>query len=178
MIKWEKDIRITFSNLQWEAAISSCLRLTKSSNLWDLMFKYNLRWYITPSQIHTFEPSTSPLCWRDCGMPGKLFHLLWAFKKIATFWKANLQLISDVTNTLLPPSPELALLNIGIDDYPHNLLYTIVHILLAAKLALVHHWRSPDHIPLSGAINLMHIHSPYEHMFATSEGHMQRANKQ
>lgn len=110
-----------------------------------------------PTHIHTFEHSTQPLCWRDCGMLGNLFHLLLTCKTFAIFWKATAQLISYVTNTFILPSPELALLKIRIDDYHLNLHCTIVHILLPARLALVRHWRFPDHILL----NVCYISRPH-----------------
>lgn len=107
-----------------------------SANAWDLTFKYNFRWHINPTQIHIFDPSTLPMCWRKNVKVGNILHLLWSCDKITTYWKATFQLLSDITNLTITPSPELAL-NIGVDIYRLILQPSIVNILLAAKLALV-----------------------------------------
>lgn len=159
MLKWERDLGCSFSDSQWLTALNSNFKVTHSSNLWELTFKYNLRWYITPSQIYIYAPSTSPNCWRICAKSGTLYHILWECNKISPFWEEVFQLITEVIQIHIIPSPEPALLNIGIGNIPYQLINN--SILLAARLAIIHHWETPDYIPRSEVISLVHTHCSY-----------------
>lgn len=68
---------------------------------------------------------------------------------VSRFWMVIFQLDSEIHNVLITPSPELVLLNIGIDTVPPTLNCHIIHILLAARLVIVHHWQTFD--PLTRA---------------------------
>lgn len=92
MIRWEKGIGHSFSPSQWSAAILTSNKAIPSSNLWELTLKFNLRWYSTPSQFHTFTPSAPPSCWRYCGEWGSLMHLLWSCNKLSSFCQEYLHL--------------------------------------------------------------------------------------
>lgn len=133
--------------------------MTLSSNLWDLTYKLNLRWYIIHAQIHTFNQSSLPLCWRKFGMTGNLYYSLWLCNNIASFWNDIFKLITVVTGITIPPSPELALLSIGIENIPRNMQCITIHILLAARLSMVRHWKSPDHISIYETIHQIHTHT-------------------
>lgn len=158
---------------QWSTALATSYRATRASNLWELILKVNLRWYITPAQIHKYALSVAPSCWRNCGEPGNLLHFLWGCNKILKFWVEVFGLIRKVTKTPTVPSPELALLNIGIENFPPHLRYATTHILLAARLTITRHWKFADLILVDEVISLAHtqtLFGAYERMFAALVG--------
>lgn len=146
LLKWEKDIGRSFSESQWLLAFKASFRATRSSNLWELVHKISRRWYITRSLIHTFDPAMQPSCWRNCGEPGSLYHNLLQCNVVSTLWSEVFQLLSEVTGISIDLSPERALLSIGIESIPPGLQYITTHILLSTRLAIAHHWETPDPI--------------------------------
>lgn len=143
-------------------------------NLWKLVHKINLRWYITPAIIYKFDPAVQPLCWRNDGEIGSLYHLLWQCNKVSSLWSKVFQLLSEDTGISLAPSPELALLGIVMENIPHCLHTIAIHILPATRLAIVHHWKTPDLLSKNKVVTLVHTHGSYECMFATCEIHLQK----
>lgn len=55
-LAWERDLGQAFNLCQWEQAISSTYKSTKSAILWELMHKMTLLWYLTPSEFSQFQP--------------------------------------------------------------------------------------------------------------------------
>lgn len=76
MHAWQRDFNKIYSDDQWQKALTVTYSSTSSANLWELFQKILLRWYLTPYRISKFAPSVSRLCWRHCGEPGTLIHLL------------------------------------------------------------------------------------------------------
>lgn len=142
LLKWERDLGCSFTESQWRTALKTNYKASRSSKLWELVHKINLRWYITPSMIHTYDPTTQPLCWRNCGEIGSLFHLLWQCTHTTALWQEVFQIITEVTGLSLFPSPDLALLNINMENISYCFHTIITHILLAARLTIVCHWRT------------------------------------
>lgn len=82
MHAWEMDFNKIYSGDQWQKALTVMYSSTGSANLWELFQKILLCWYLSPYRISKFAPSVSPLCWRHCGEPGPLIHLLRSCPKI------------------------------------------------------------------------------------------------
>lgn len=112
MLKWGKDIGQTFSNSQWLASLKYSLNAPRSSSLHELVYKFTLHWYITPSMIHKFDTSTPPLCWRNYGAMGKLYCILWECPMVSSFLRDTFRLLSKITTIHTNPSPALALIGI------------------------------------------------------------------
>lgn len=110
-----------FSDDQWKHALQSIYRSTKWSALWELTQKITLRWYLTPAILASFNPQTSKLCWRCKSSKGDMLHTFWACPYIQTYWDNTFKLISTVTKRSVLPTPELAVLNLTIDDIPSPL---------------------------------------------------------
>lgn len=140
MQAWEKDFNGIYSEDQWQTALNVTYSSIKSANLWELFQKMVLRWYLTPCWLSKFALGVSPLCWRQCGEVGTLFHLLWSCSNITQYWKRIYNLISQVLKINLEPSPGMALLSLEMDLAPHHMRTLLYHILLASRLYLVRHW--------------------------------------
>lgn len=68
--------------------------------------------------------------------------IIWhADENPTVYWARVSFLIYVITNFHLVLTPELALLNIGINDFPCYSQNLITHILLVARLAVVSHWK-------------------------------------
>lgn len=65
-------------------------------------------------------------------------------------------LLTEILKFPIFLSPELTLLNVGIDAFPSDYQYLVMHILLAARLVIVPHGKSPVTLSRSEAITLVH----------------------
>lgn len=131
MLNRERDISRSFSPVQWSTALAFGYKAIHASNLWELIFKINLRWYITPTQTQNDAPSVVPTCWRNCGEISNLLHISWGCNKTLKFWADVFVLIGTVIKTPITPSPEPSILNIEIEKLPFRLQCMTTHILLA-----------------------------------------------
>lgn len=78
--------------------------------------------------------------------------------------------LSKVTGLTIIPSPALALLRIGMEHILQCFHTITTHILIAYRLSIVRHWKTPDIPTKQEVVSLIHTHCSYECMFATSEG--------
>lgn len=150
---------------------------TKSANLWELFQKMVLRWYLTPYRLSKFALGVSPLCWIQCGEVGTLFHLLWSCPNITQYWKQIYNLILQVLKNNLEPSPGMAILSLEMDLAPHHMRTLLSHILLAARLSLVRHWKDIKIPEISKVTQTINTHSTYEQLFASEMGKYSLTNK-
>lgn len=139
MIKWETDLKASFTSNPWMRAIRYTYSTTHCVNHWELALKITHRWYLTHYRLVSIYKTSSPLCWYGCGFLGTLVHILWACNSIRSFWRKTFQLISEVTGIITPTDPALALLNIGIDKFPFQFCGIIANILLSGRLILTRH---------------------------------------
>lgn len=66
-------------------------------------------------------------------------------------------------------TPQLAILNLNIDDFPPYQRSMITHVLLATKLLITRNWKS-DNIPsLTEVTNLVQTHFTYETLLSRSK---------
>lgn len=108
---------------------------------------------LLPRYIHMTQPP-HPHAGETVGPQG-LNYILWGCSKITNFWKYLSQLLSQVTGIPTSLTPELALT--GIDTVPQQLRCINTHILLAARITIVKHWKSTDHLTKREVMNLVHI---------------------
>lgn len=155
---------------QWEKARSVTFASTRSVNLWKLHQKILLHWYLTPYRLSKFTPGLSSRCWRECGQLGTLPHILWLCPCIKNYWTDIFNLIGQVTGIKLGPSQGMALLLLGIDLIPTRMRTIVSHILLAARLTLVRHWRDRTPPGLAETLQIINTHGTYEIQFAFSTG--------
>lgn len=88
-----------------------------------------------------------------------LFQVLWCCKTLAKYWHYIFQTISERIKIPLQISPEMTILNLGIEDIPFPFKNITVSVLMR-------HWRSPLTLAINGAITQVHQHYTYEKMFA------------
>lgn len=112
LLKWEDDLKRTYTEAQWTAACNATFKTTNCSSLWELSIKLMLRWYLTPDRISWFQTTTSNLCWRQCGQKGDLLHTFWGCPKLTNLWSSSFRLISQIAKHHILPSPSLALLSL------------------------------------------------------------------
>lgn len=73
-----------------------------------------------------------------------------------------------MTKTQVPLDPALALLSLGIDNFPASLRSTITHLLLAARLSIKRKWKDSRPPSVIEVIDLTNPHNTYERMLASS----------
>lgn len=69
-------------------------------------------------------------------------------------------------NTLIAPTPSLALLLLDLDQYPKHLRHTFAHILLSTNLNIARKWKCPTPPTLGEVIQTTHLHFIYKHTLA------------
>ena len=169
MLLWEKELGREFTSDQWRKAISVTYSTTKCVNLWELTYKILLQWYMTPSRIAKFAPQASACCWRECGEPGTLYHILWSCPLLSNYWKEVFNLLSVVVGLKVSMEPGLALLSLNVEMLPPSKRIIAVHILLSARLVIARHWKRTHPPPIHEVITTTHSHVTYEALFASSQ---------
>lgn len=89
----------------------------------------------------SWHPSTPNTCWRCKSAKGDMLHIFWTCPGIQRYWGDIFNLISTVTNHTIPPLPELALLNLTIENIPHSIKHITTHVLLASRLNITRQWK-------------------------------------
>lgn len=165
--KWESDLGETFTTQQWQLAFKTIYQTSKCANHWELTQKIALRWYLTPYRMSKFLPSQSPLCWRGCGTIGQLKHIFWSCKPITSFWNKIFCTISEITGII---TQALAILNIGIERFPHDCRGIVTHIFLAAKTFITRKWKSNLAPNISDVIEIVKCNYAFESILAYRHG--------
>lgn len=151
---------------QWQCALKT-YETSSCASLWVLIQKVTQRWYLTPLKISAFEPQLYPLCWRGYGLIESLFHILWSYPMLQSFWTGIFSLISDIAKDPFPLSPGLALLNLSIESIPLPLRTEVTHVLLAARLLITRMWKSTTPTVIKKTTQLIQTHYTYEKLWAS-----------
>lgn len=149
--KWESDLGKPITTSQWQYTLKTVYKASKCVIHLELLQKIALRWYLTSYRLSKFCQSNSPLCWRNCGAVGNLLYMFWTCKHLTSFWHNIFRSISNITGILTPPNPSLAILNIGIENFPPDFRVVITHILLVSRPLIVKHWKS-DKAPYTSEV--------------------------
>lgn len=75
-----------------------------------------------------------------------------------------------MTGLTITSPPELALLNIGMENIPHCFHTIITYIILASRLSIVRHWKSTNIPTKHEVVTLIHTNGSYKRMFTASGG--------
>lgn len=169
MVKWEYDLNHSFPMVQWLEAFKANCRSSACVDHWDNAQKILHRYYMTPTRLHKMDSTISPLCWRDCQEMGNLTHVFWYCPMIQPLWQAVFSLISHITGKDCASNPALALLSIGINEFPPQSRTVTAHILFATRIALAKLWRSPSPPHLEEIKNRVNLHCEMERMLAYKE---------
>lgn len=57
--KWETDLGVTITEVQWQQAFRSLYKASRCINHWELSQKIALRWYLTPYRMSKFGKHSS-----------------------------------------------------------------------------------------------------------------------
>lgn len=169
MMKWEQELKREFPLHQWYLAVKHNGKSSACVDHWENAQKILHRWYLTPLRIHKMNLSIQPLCWWKCNNTGNHLHILWSCKVIKSFWKDLTSIIQDVTNTTSTSNPALALLSLGIENFPPMARKIVIHILFAARISLAREWRSQTPPKIEAVISRVNAHYTMEKMLAYKE---------
>lgn len=169
MMKWEFELQKEFSMPQWHEAIKYNHKSSACVDHWDNAQKLLHRWYITPHRLNKMNPSITPLCWRNCQAIGNILHIFWNCTTIKPFWQKIQSLIRKVTSSDCTINPALALLSLGIENYPPLRRKVVTHILFAARIAIAKEWRSTSPPKIAEVISRVNAQYTMEKILAYTE---------
>lgn len=109
---WENDLQSDISVEGWEKACLLAQTQTINTRCKLLQYKWLLRTYITPVKLHHFNPNIPDYCIKCMEEVGTLLHCLWNCQKLQIFWKEVLDLISKLTERVVPVEAKICLLHI------------------------------------------------------------------
>lgn len=139
--KWELEANIIIEDEDW---IKACENIHKTTNtpVWkEFGWKTIMRFFRTPSIIHSFDKNKSNLCWRNCNLIGDHTHIFWDCPVLKPFWKEVQGEIQNMLNCKL--SLELVHCIIGIPsggDLGGKLIKVIQILLLVARKMITKSW--------------------------------------
>lgn len=142
MYKWERALNFSASSKIWQHAACATLRFSRCLSHWETTQKLLHFWYYTPEKLCKMFPSSPCTCWRACGNPGSSAHIWWTCPAISGFWKDVQTLLGVITGVTYRFTPQLALLGVGLEDWPHQLHSIVTHILIVARLSIARKWKS------------------------------------
>lgn len=85
--KWEKDLSISPSAMQWEQSFLNIHKGSRKVTTQENSYKIVSRWYRTPTLLHKITPETSAIFWRCLADEGTRLHIWWSCTSIQTYWK-------------------------------------------------------------------------------------------
>lgn len=164
--KWTKELDTPISQDQWLRAFRETHKASHCSNHWESYQKTIHRWYLTPYRLSKMYQGHPPSCWRKCGSTGTIAHVLWFCKSLSSFWNQIFTLLSTITGIHSSPTPEAALLHIGIEKYPVHCRSVVIHLLHAAKLNITRLWKTCESPSISNTITDLNIQCEMEKIVA------------
>lgn len=167
-IKWEKELRQTFTIADWSAASQAVSKFSRCINHKEIMRKIHLRWYLTPNRLKHIKPGASDLCWRGCGALGTQYHMWWQCPVTRAFWRRIQNMLTELFGYNFLLSPALAILDLGSEDVPFPHRTALQHILIGARFVIAQHWNSPASLPLAEVITRVNFQCHCEIKLITS----------
>lgn len=107
---WELDLATQITDIQWQYCCQQTARISASSRMRVIHYRYLQRLYCTPTRKFRFKLASSDCCER-CGQPqADFFHLAWVCPQIHEFWSQVLAALEDMTSVAMRNDPLMALL--------------------------------------------------------------------
>lgn len=140
---WKSDLQMDISVEEWEKTCLLARTQTINTRCKMLQYKWLFRTYITPVRLHHFNANIPDTCIKCNEEVGTLFHCMWACRKIQIFWREVLELISRLTENVVPVDARLCILHIYPEDIPVNARKRklINFCLLQAKRVIALKWK-------------------------------------
>lgn len=149
-LRWERDLGIEIDPELWRDLCRDGVTCTLNARYRLIQFNFLHQTYYTPSKLHGFNPSLSPLCFR-CGLvEGTFLHSTWQCSKLQGFWQGICDAISTIHGVTFPMDPEICLLgNSSNSNLTHSYSIKLTGILLAiAKKCITMKWKSDLPVPI------------------------------
>lgn len=153
VVKWEAELLMSFPISSWTEAARAPLKLSRCVNHVQLMRKIHSRWYLTPVRLSHICPGYPTNCWRLCGEVGTLKHMWWECSVLLPLWASVEHLISEILHYPFTLTPEVAILDINLIDFPPCHRTLVHHILIAVRMTIAHHWKASYTPPFQEVLN-------------------------
>lgn len=95
---------------------------------WESLQKIFLWWYYTPTKLAKIYPNSSPLCWKNCGLPETLYYI-WNYPFIKDFWTQTSQLLKSFIPLTLNLISVNLLVGLAILTWPRHFQTLAMNIL-------------------------------------------------
>lgn len=100
-------------------------------------------WRQTFFHVHRLNPDIPDLCIKCTEEIGTLYHCMWECRKLQVFWREILELISKLTDSVVPIAAKMCLLHIYPEDFLANTKkHKLINFcLLQAKRVIALTWK-------------------------------------
>ena len=96
----------------WSQIWERNLKMTKSINLKENIYKMFCRWYVRPEKLTKMYKNLSNKCWKCEKKVGSFYHMWWMCSRAKDFWKMIHEMIEKILGVKFTLTPEIFLLNI------------------------------------------------------------------
>uniref|UniRef100_A0A8C5QKB6 Reverse transcriptase domain-containing protein n=1 Tax=Leptobrachium leishanense TaxID=445787 RepID=A0A8C5QKB6_9ANUR len=140
--RWETILGLEFTPETWHKTLYLTLYGSRAFKVTETSYKLLTFWYYTPHQTAHFSLSCDSICWR-CGLQtGTYLHIWWSCTKITPYWRMIGELVTEITDLILPFTPEVYLL-LHLPGSQTALRNSVaLHLVLAARRLIPARWRS------------------------------------
>uniref|UniRef100_A0A6I8RW77 Reverse transcriptase domain-containing protein n=1 Tax=Xenopus tropicalis TaxID=8364 RepID=A0A6I8RW77_XENTR len=142
MVKWEQDLKKTFTQEQWQEIYNITKGSTRCTNHIETHKKVLLRWYMTPEKINRMTSTYPDMCWRNCNQKGTLFHMWWECPQIKELWTQVFHWINTELQINISKTPETALLQYFPKQISRHNKKLLFHILNATTTEISRNWKT------------------------------------
>uniref|UniRef100_A0A8C5Q7B2 Reverse transcriptase domain-containing protein n=1 Tax=Leptobrachium leishanense TaxID=445787 RepID=A0A8C5Q7B2_9ANUR len=142
--KWNTELTEPISEDDWGKIFQTAAHASRSLHIQQSHYKFLSRWYLTPTRLHRIFPTATDRCWRCNRSPGTLLHIWWTCPLITNYWDAIFQIINEITDLALIPSPQVALFHLvplSSLTYRKSLAIQLFNV---AKAQIPKKWRSTE----------------------------------
>lgn len=144
MIRWEAEIGSSFPMDSWTKMIKNLRKSNCAAAFRESPIKLHIRWYMTPSRIHSFYPSTSPNCFRGCLLEGSYIHIFWGCKFLEPIWDKLINKLENPLKKKISLSPQICLLYATVPDVPSPCNRLIHSLISSIHWMIAFNWKTQN----------------------------------
>ena len=176
MLRWEADLNCTISVESWSNMIDNLRKSTCAAAYRESPLKLLTRWYMTPSKIHSFYPTSPSGCFRGCPEEGDFLHIFWSCKHLDQVWSPMVTRLESVLKKRITLSPQICLLFDTVPDIPLPCNGLIHSLISSIHWMIAFNWRSQN-LPWSQVESRMEMIRLSERIHYTLFDRMQKFNE-
>lgn len=144
--QWEEDLGSEILDIEWDSILQRVHSSSICAKHGVIQCKIVHRAYWTRVKLSRFFPDVDPTCERCHSAPATLAHTLWLCPKLFEYWSKVFDILSNVLEQTIDPSPLTALF--GVLPFTMSIsLYKaefIAFITLVARRLILLRWKSPN----------------------------------